>query len=135
AVAALLIAGQRAKGKGEREASGINPSPNPLPEGEGEALSPASRAQENKINASDPGVASRSESGLTPGYSMSRLQRDDGPASRAQENKKELSSVSPSPNSLPAGESEGVAELLSPASRAQENKKEASDPGVARSPL
>src|SRR5437588_4692362 len=32
------------------------------------SLSPASRAQENKINASDPGVASRSESGLTPGY-------------------------------------------------------------------
>src|ERR1041385_5958866 len=39
------------------------------------ALSPASRAQENK-NASDPGVAA---SGLTPGYSLSRLQRDDGP--------------------------------------------------------
>ncbi len=37
-------------------------------------LSPASRAQENK-KASDPGVAS----GLTPGYSMSRLQRDDDP--------------------------------------------------------
>src|SRR5207302_9309372 len=41
------------------------------------SLSPASRAQENKINASDPGVASRSESGLTPGYSLSRLQREN----------------------------------------------------------
>src|SRR5205807_3026388 len=40
-------------------------------------LSPASRAEEEKNNASDPGVASRSESGLTPGYSMSRLQRED----------------------------------------------------------
>src|SRR5204863_4232619 len=112
AVAALLIAGQRAKGKGEREASGINPSPNPLPEGEGEALSPASRAQENKNNASDPGVASRSESGLTPGYSMSRLQRDDGPVSRAQENKKELSSASPSLNPLPLGEGKSNAPSL-----------------------
>src|SRR2546430_3592635 len=46
------------------------------------SLSPASRAQENKNNASEPGVASRSESGLTPGYSMSRFhfffQAEDG---------------------------------------------------------
>jgi hypothetical protein len=37
------------------------------------SLSPPSRAQENN-NASDPGVAA---SGLTPGYSMSRLQREN----------------------------------------------------------
>src|SRR5215813_8717204 len=44
-------------------------------------LSAAPRPKETKNNASDPGVAA---SGLTPGYSMSRLQRDDGAASRAQ---------------------------------------------------
>ncbi|MGZ5436986.1 MAG: hypothetical protein ACXW3F_13100, partial [Pyrinomonadaceae bacterium] len=58
------------------------------------SLSPASRAEENKNNVSDPGVA---PSGLTPGYSLSRLQRESSgqdarapiealsPASRAQE--------------------------------------------------
>jgi hypothetical protein len=43
------------------------------------ALSPASRAQETK-NGDDPGVAASS---LTPGYSMSRLQCDDGPPATA----------------------------------------------------
>ena len=45
------------------------------------SLSPASRAHENK-NDGDPGV---SPSGLTPGHSLSRLQRDEGPASQAEE--------------------------------------------------
>ncbi|HEV8589675.1 MAG TPA: hypothetical protein VGQ72_12420 [Pyrinomonadaceae bacterium] len=39
------------------------------------SLSPALRAQEDKINASDPGVA---RSALTPGYSLSRFQRENG---------------------------------------------------------
>jgi hypothetical protein len=42
------------------------------------ALSPASRAVENR-NASDPGATLRS----APGYSTSRLQRDDGPPATA----------------------------------------------------
>lgn len=42
------------------------------------ALAPASQTQENK-NDSDPGVAA---SGLTPGYPMSRLQRESGASSR-----------------------------------------------------
>src|ERR1051326_526379 len=40
------------------------------------SLSPASRAQEIKNDAFDPGASLRS----APGYSMSRLQRDDEPA-------------------------------------------------------
>src|SRR2546427_307651 len=48
---------------------------NPLATASGSVpLSPASRAEDNKNTAFDPGVASRSESGLTPGYSMSRFQ-------------------------------------------------------------
>src|SRR5438067_6665052 len=64
------------------------------------SLSPASRAQENKNNASDPGVASRSESGLTPGYSMSRLQREE-------EGSDSDVGARPSPNPLAKGEGEG----------------------------
>ena len=62
------------------------------------SLAPASRAQDK--NDADPGVA---RSALTPGYSMSRLQRDEG-GSRAQENKNEGSARRSSPNPLPAGE-------------------------------
>lgn len=36
AVAAMLIAGQSAKGKGQSETRGLKPLPNPLPEGQGE---------------------------------------------------------------------------------------------------
>src|SRR5437763_9138082 len=85
----------------------------PLPIAGGSVpLSPASRAQENKNNVSDPGVA---RSALTPGYPMSRLQRDDGPASRAQENKKEGTTgvtARPSPNPLAEGEGESNAPSL-----------------------
>jgi len=44
------------------------------------SLSPASRAQEETNNGSDPGVA---RSALTPGYSLSRLRRESTSPSRA----------------------------------------------------
>jgi hypothetical protein len=55
------------------------------------SLSPASRAQEN-INDGDPGVA---RSALTPGYSLSRLQREEEAIS--------TTGAKPSPNPLPEG--------------------------------
>jgi hypothetical protein len=59
-------------------------------------LSPASRAQENK-NDGDPGVA---RSALTPGYSLSRLQREEDATS--------TTGAKPSPNPLPKRESEAT---------------------------
>jgi hypothetical protein len=70
AVAALLMSlspASRAQ-ENKKEIGAVSPSPNPLPEGEG-----------TKNNASDPGAALRS----APGYSLSRLQRDDGPPATA----------------------------------------------------
>jgi SAM-dependent methyltransferase len=77
AVAGLLLAtgaGSRESGAGEKEVRGQRSEVSEA------GLSPASRAQENKNNASDPGVA---RDALTPGYSMSRLQRENGVVSKA----------------------------------------------------
>jgi hypothetical protein len=78
-IAPAVAAGLLATGAGSQESGAGEEVLRAKGEGQSDAraqpLSPASRAEEIK-NDADPGVASRSESGLTPGYSLSRLQRE-----------------------------------------------------------